>query len=294
VVAPAGARTEPEVDERLSATTELEEESATEDEAAQASLFPASIGITFRVERSCARRLRVRADWGEYLRVDNPEGKVWQREPRGGDRELELRPGRVELGAPDTDAPEVQVEAKVREAGEQWSVTLFLRNKQAQPAQNRDAAWLFQATLSVEAPGANLMFAARHASAQADEEELRRLALAYRNRCEFAVGHGVAVHATLIGEDPTHATRLETRAFPRREVAQVRPPTADDEPALRGLELGHAPARRGGRRGASRAARSTAGSVRRLDREPGRAARARRGRPRSRKRDRRGRARRGA
>jgi hypothetical protein len=173
------------------------------------------------------------------MRVENPdgEGRVWQREPRGGVRGLELKPGIAQLGAPDENAPDVRIQAMVRETGEQWSVTLFLRNNQSEPKQNRDQAWLFQAQLGVKAPDGAPVFIAGKRRRAAKEEELRRLELAYRNRRELAVGHGVAVHAELDVMDLTRATSLETRAFPRRELAQVRPPTNDEEPALRALEL---------------------------------------------------------
>ena len=63
------------------------------------------------------------------------------------------------------------------------------------------------------------------------------LAVAYRHRVEHAVGHNVAVHADTAPGDPTLAVRLETTSLPRHEVAQMRPPTADDEPLLTSLEL---------------------------------------------------------
>jgi Helicase conserved C-terminal domain len=58
------------------------------------------------------------------------------------------------------------------------------------------------------------------------------MAMIYRNRVEFAVGHGVSIHA----ETPTgvsdHAVRLSTRVIPAAEVPMITAPTSDDVPAL--------------------------------------------------------------
>ena len=40
----------------------------------------------------------------------------------------------------------------------------------------------------------------------------------YRNQVEFAVGHGIAVHAELDQNDPRHALAVETRVIPSRDV----------------------------------------------------------------------------
>ena len=65
-------------------------------------------------------------------------------------------------------------------------------------------------------------------------EELTEMALLYRKHVEFAVGHGVAVHAELSPQDPTRCIRLETRAVP---FFEVEPQTSPDpgEPGFEGL-----------------------------------------------------------
>lgn len=240
LVAPRGESVEPEDDEPLPAPAEGGEEAPPEQEPAQTSLFPSTMGMSFQVDRAC-ERLRVSASWGQYLRIDNPDeeagGKVWEREPRGGELELPLEAGVRRLGKPDDAAPDVRLDAVVRELDDRWSVTLFLRNEQSEPDQLPDQAWLFQATVGIEHPGGAPVFAARAPSASTTDEERRRLALGYRNRAEHAVGHSGAVHVTFAEDDPSRAVRLETAALPRHEVAQVRPPDAAEEPRLGGLEL---------------------------------------------------------
>src|SRR6266508_1956315 len=237
LIAPRGRVVEPETDEPLRAAEESGEDGVPEDEPAQESLFPSSVGMSFRIDGEC-ERVRVSATWGRYERVANPdgEGRVWQRQPAGGELTLELAPGAVEVGAPDPDVPNVRIEAVVRRLGSQWSVTLFLRNEQSEPSENRDRAWLFQAQLAVEPVDGSAAFVAR-TEPGGDDDEQGRLAVAYRRRIEHAVGHNVAIHAVLAEDDPTRAVRIKTSALPRHEVAQMRPPTAKDEPLLAGLEL---------------------------------------------------------
>ena len=66
-----------------------------------------------------------------------------------------------------------------------------------------------------------------------------QLAMAYRDTVEFAVGHGVAVHAEPAPGDPTRAVRIATRAIPHYDVPMTDVPTAADECSeqLAGLEL---------------------------------------------------------
>jgi hypothetical protein len=62
--------------------------------------------------------------------------------------------------------------------------------------------------------------------------------MAYRDTVEFAVGHGVAVHAEPSSGDPTRAVRIVTRAIPHYDVPMTDVPIAGDESfeQLAGLE----------------------------------------------------------
>ena len=239
LLAPRGLAVEADADEVLAAADDSEEDGGVEPEAAQESLFPSSLGLSFRVDGACVQ-LNVEALWGRYERVENPdgEGRVWQRLPSGGTLELELVPGRKVVGAPDPEVPHVRVEAVVRRLGSEWSVTLFLRNEQTEPDENRDRAWLFQAKLAVDAAGGGAVFVARADGFEPPELEDRLLAVSYRRRVEHGVGHNVAVHAVHAEGDLTRAVRLETTSLPRAELPQMRPPTEKDEQLLGGLELG--------------------------------------------------------
>jgi hypothetical protein len=127
--------------------------------------------------------------------------------------------------------------------GEDWIVSLFLVNAQQERKLKRDASWLFQAELVIEEPNGEPIFR-RHAMHSfpksldpVDQRERRALAMLYRNKVEFAVGHGVSVHAETAPHDPKIAHRLSTTATPTYEVWQTISPTAEHIPALASLSL---------------------------------------------------------
>jgi len=201
-------------------------------------MFPSSLGFTFHVAGEAAS-LILRAFWGRYERVksevlttDKGDPKtVWRRIPVEARVTLPLATGRVERWSPCEECPEVKVQGIVRrkEGERDWTVTLFLVNGQKEPRESRDQAWLFQAGLSVEAPGKAPIFVKREIHrkpGKLDHEvyrEIKSLEMMYRRRAEFAVGHGIAVHAEPDDDNPLRACRLSTTALPLAEVAAVEP-----------------------------------------------------------------------
>jgi hypothetical protein len=73
------------------------------------------------------------------------------------------------------------------------------------------------------------------ASGPAEEERI--LAMRYRQQVEFAVGHGVSVHADSDPQHPTHATRISTSIAPVYELPPTDYTTPDHHPTLAGLTL---------------------------------------------------------
>ena len=100
---------------------------------------------------------------------------------------------------PDPAQPEVVVRGRCRRTANCWLVTLFLVNEQLPVRQNVDERWLFQVELAAAAPDGRRCSSAAtspcRTSGAAPIPELRHLDLLYREKVEFAVGHGVAVHA---------------------------------------------------------------------------------------------------
>ncbi len=220
-----------------------------------ATMLPSSIGLTFSVAGD-ATAIQITVRYGHYQHVtvdrDGEAKRVWQRTPiEGTSAAIPLKPGRLKPWAVSAEYPDVYVQGLVRKRateGSDWSLTLFLINGQEEPKQNKDSAWVFQPELSVAAPDGSPIFLKRarlRHNARIDLEE-QSMQMLYRKTVEFAVGHGVAVHAELPspiqGEGPgvrvwDRATRLSTQVAPLYEVPRVTPPTAQEIPALADVVL---------------------------------------------------------
>ncbi|MBB6099407.1 hypothetical protein HNR42_002848 [Deinobacterium chartae] len=260
---------------RASGRVEPEDDALDEiDTTNNQSLVPSSMGLTFCVGPDVTR-LSVEARWGRYERVPNDEHdftkrrkkrkdkkkgkpdraadtaqvdeyedvkvKVWRRIPCGGVVTLTLDgDGPIDPLVADESQPEIRIQGTVRTntLGERL-VTLFLVNGQLEPDENKDRAWLFQPELVVRAAPDTLsrdVFRRRsQVDMVVDDQEREALAMIYRNRVEFAVGHGVAVHAVPSASDPTRAEEIRTVVIPRYEVPVTETPGLDpaDRPEMR-------------------------------------------------------------
>ena len=251
-LAPRGTNVDPEeVDDLPGEADGGGEEGKGDVETPQATtLVPASLGLTFVVEGG-VQELVVEASWGHYERTHseileteagNPQ-MVWKRRPISGHVTIALNPGAIERQGPSEEHPMVFVEGGVRElAGGRRVVTLFLVNGQVEPDETKDEAWLFQPSLRVRARDGAAVFRRRAAEDpiggdELDAEERALLALQYRDHVEFAVGHGTGVHAEKDPGDPERATAVATRIVPWFDVPATETPTAEEVPALVGLEL---------------------------------------------------------
>ena len=244
---------------RASGRVEPDEDALDEiDTTNNQSLVPSSLGLTFCVGPD-VKALDVTARWGSYARVPKEEHeytrprrnretgevqetkvKVWRRSPRGGRLTLKLEEGPIKPLAPDSEQHEVRIQGAVRtNANGERLVTLFLVNDQREPDTNRDSAWLFQPELSVKGAGnaaGTPVFLRRPSNdIVVDDAERDHLGLIYRRRVEFAVGHGVAVHAETPDDDPTHAVEVRTEVIPSFEVPVTETPglEPEDRPAMK-------------------------------------------------------------
>ncbi|GBQ80085.1 helicase domain-containing protein [Gluconacetobacter johannae DSM 13595] len=255
----------------VSGRVELEDDALDEiDTTNNQSLVPSSMGLTFCVAPG-VEALAANVRWGRYERVPSNEHdfvktrrnratgreeetkvRVWRRIPCGGVVPLPLKDGVIRPATPDRDQPEVRLQGTIRtNAQGERLVTLFLVNGQLEPDDNKDRAWLFQPEISVAAAegAADPSIFRRRPSNEivVDDPERDRLALIYRNRLEFAVGHGVSVHADTTPGDSAKASHLRTEIIPRYEVAVTETPglDPDDRPAMRRmvdegwLDMGH-------------------------------------------------------
>lgn len=216
------------------------------------SLRPASFGMTFCVAAD-AEAIIVTARWGRYTRTKSEIAKdqesgdaqtVWKRLPvEKTSSPVLLKDGPVKPWIVTADQPEVSVQGLMRKHEDCWIVTLFLVNNQQEPKKYRDAAWLFQAEFEVEGVDGKPVFCKRlqpQDSGQLDPVdyfERQGMNMLYRDQVEFAVGHGIAVHAEPAPDNPQQALRIKTAAIPAYEVPMQTPPTANDNPDLKALCL---------------------------------------------------------
>lgn len=203
-------------------------------------MLPSSIGLTCTV--SGAESILVTVRWGHYYRTrsetqpPNEKGEaplVWLRRPiEHTSAPIFLKEGKLEPWIPDPDFPDVYVSGLVRRYGAAWSVTLFLVNGQSEPKQRKDEAWLFQAELIVRGSNDAPIFVKRPLSARPNPEpEALAMEMTYRREIEFAVGHGVGVHAERAPGEWARAVEIRTSIIPAYEVEPV------DAPQLDGVEL---------------------------------------------------------
>lgn len=234
------------------------------DAASNQSLIPSSFGMTFCVDGD-VEHIEAEAKWGQYERVQDHgqtkkvnkkikdeagnvidiqqtemKVKVWQRIPCGGKRNVDLVEGVLSHRELDKEHPEVRLQGTIRakNANGDRLVTLFLVNTKEEPKENRDSAWVFQPELIVRAVGGSEtkdIFRRRVALITKDDDEERKaLEMIYRKQVEFAVGHGVAVHAMSDELNPERAQEIRSVVIPQYEVPVTETPglRGDDRPAM--------------------------------------------------------------
>ena len=210
------------------------------------SLVPSSFGFTFCVDES-AKAVEVRASWGRYERTESErtteDGKplrCWKRIPSGGTATVSFDRRIVAPIVMDGACPDVVVQGTVGDPlpnGDRL-VTLFLVNGQIKPDENQDQAWVFQPELVVRDPEGQPVFRKRPLLTDIGSDEDREaLEMMYRRHVEFAVGHGVSVHATPSADDPERAVEVRTRVLPLYEVPVTETPgtASDDRPVMKRL-----------------------------------------------------------
>jgi hypothetical protein len=212
--------------------------------------LPSSFGMSFCVGAEIPS-IRVTATWGQYKRESRDDQtdprtgrplRVWKRYPQGGSIDLPLKDGPIKAKAPDPQFPDIYVQGQIRKRKGHFVVTLFFVNAQEE-GRPKDEYHVFQPKLVASSGDGQPIFCKRSSFGPNDDLEERLMAMLYRHHVEFAVGHGVSVHAEVSKDSPNSAVRLETVVVPTYEVPRTTPPTeadADKNPAfgkLAGLVL---------------------------------------------------------
>lgn len=215
------------------------------DASTNQSLVPASLGFTFCVD-SNVDKVELVAYWGRYERTESERindktdkpFRCWKRIPSGGSIIISMDKRKIEPQAIDDLCPEVLIRGSISSPLDNGDrlVTLFFINNQSMPEQNQDQAWVFQPELIVRDPAKRAIFRRRPVLGRDGvDAECEALEMIYRKQVEFAVGHGIAVHATTADNDTEHAVEIRTSILPEYEVPVTETPGLADEdrPAMK-------------------------------------------------------------
>lgn len=248
LLAPKGQSILPdEEDEELAvAGTDTQDGKPSSPIAPVPTMLPSSIGLTFSVS-SQARAIKVIVCWGHYhrtrseiLKDDKGEPKlVWQRQQIEGESEpIPLKVGKITRWNPSKDFPDVIVSGLMRKYEGTWTITLFLVNTQDEPKTLKDEAWLFQPEIIVrDSEGASIFTRREINETITEEPETKAMSMTYRQQVEFAVGHGIGVHAEKHTGEWDRAFELRTTVIPSYEVEQVDSPSEKEIPAIGKIQL---------------------------------------------------------
>ncbi|MBT9547452.1 MAG: helicase [Candidatus Sericytochromatia bacterium] len=201
---------------------------------------PASFGFSFTLAKE-SPALIAEVNFGIYQKLDkesDPSNQtdskttLWQRIPVQGASEPIVLKSCQQQDVPMVWGPgtPVGIELKItlREYPDGWVGTLFLLNHQAPLKTRKSEAFLFQTELNLCAQDQSPVFIKRlqrPLQSRLDSRDLAEkeaLEMLYHNQVEFAVGHGISVHADTYPQQPHQAWRIATRALPCFEVPQTR------------------------------------------------------------------------
>lgn len=191
---------------------------------------PSSIGLSFTVGPS-VQGVEISAEWGTYL---EEKAHKWVRAQNTVTRTISVtgsRDGACDLG----NGVHLQWLLRVLPDGERCAVSVFLvnRNRSDNPGRPNDSDWLFQPRLRARHPDSSAVFEPRSLDDVVDFEALdhdrRSDELLFRDRPEYAVGHGCA--ADWDAEGGAGATEVRTVILPVHELPRI-DPREGDEPGL--------------------------------------------------------------
>jgi hypothetical protein len=221
-------------------------------------MTPSSIGLSFLVDGSVSR-LRVTAAWGDYARIKrsddtddgdeaagfeedetpDPDGEAdgaspsakperkprWRRIAKAPESlDLVLKPDEGLHPQRVTADDDITIEHLVRRIGDRLAVSVFLVNRRSSEGTRASAdRWVFQPTLEVRAIDDTPIFQPRELEPVLGEpdRDLRSNRLLYRNKLEFAIGHGCAA----AWDEPVdrRSTAVLTSLIPAYELSRVEP-----------------------------------------------------------------------
>lgn len=224
-------------DEELGAGPDEDDEDADapEPEPKQKKRFPASMGLSVLIPGPPAGSdvVRVTVSFAEYVPENvEVEGskrtrRVWKRVPHApATIDVPLEPKALSEGVPVSNAVKIQVAGKIEPAEAHGlppgtrALSVFLVNKRRGETDRglADTEYLFQVSLELEYEHGLVPRPNRQGELAPDWDD-RVADLQFRDRFEWAVGHGVSVLVP-DGQD-AGVTRVRTTWLPRHEVRRV-------------------------------------------------------------------------
>lgn len=197
-------------------------------------MIPASMGLRFQVPGDL-KQVTVTTSWGTYnpertgeVLPSGREVRAFRRTPH--DHRTPIRLGELSAGETKDYVLEDDVVLRVDVATDpndtdRLLMEVALCNDQVTPRKIPVNAWLFQTQIYVEAEGAEAFLPVRDALIDERFEpdaELRRLALQYRDRLEFAIGRTCSADWTMAPQ-ARRATQVRTTWLPIAETPQINP-----------------------------------------------------------------------
>ncbi len=246
--APPALFEDPLSTETLTSGATSVEEGEDDDGPARRPVFPSSLGVTVLVPAE-ASTLRVVARWATYT-PQTPEEKApevegvergvlpsqrWTRAPHTADETLPLDAGALRRGVTFANSGGVMVRGVLRTLRDDERaqvppgtrvVTLFLLNQRPglEQGPDQDRAVIFQAELEVHCAQGFVPRPDLRGAHLDDDLDARMGDLQYRDAFEYAVGHGVAVKATVKGfGDDVFCDTVRTTWTPSAQVERVIP-----------------------------------------------------------------------
>lgn len=215
------------------------------------SFLPSSFGFTFCVDEK-TEFIQINAKWGFYERIDGDyidektgnSKKIWKRKQvNNTSLPINITTQKNINIVINDDFPDVYVKGIIRKGNGIKIITLFLVNDQEESKTLKSSTWIFQTKLEVSDPYGKDIFIKKTLIKKEgkldtlDYDEYMTMEMIYRNKVEFAVGHGVSVHVDISKNNPHRATKISSISIPLYEVAKTTPPTKEEIPDMSELVL---------------------------------------------------------
>jgi hypothetical protein len=202
-----------------------------EPEDKRRNLWPASIGLSVLVPKGTTE-VKATVSFAEYIAdTVKPEGRgrgtrVWKRKPRqtiSAAVPLDLKTLETGIRLPNTVGLVLYGQVRAVEharglADGTSALALFIVNQRGSGTQGRrDEQMIFQVEMELECPE-GIVPRPNFSDEESDQWDQKIADLQFRDRVEYAVGHGVAV-AVPEGQSPV--TRVKTTWLPEHEVRRI-------------------------------------------------------------------------